>query len=123
MLIPLAMSSNDIHGIEHGWKVKSSDGHELGTVEETTDRYILVKSGLINADRHHLPAATLAHVRPELKEIDVDLSKEAFDAGDWSEPPAEGPRTEGSTLNEEKYSDDEIALAGRVRDPDRPDLI
>lgn len=123
MLIASAMSSNDIHGIEHGWKVKSADGHELGSVDETTDRYILVKSGLVNASRHYLPAATLAHVRPELKEIGLDLTQDAFDAGDWSEPPAEGPKTEGSTLNEEKYSDDEIAFAGNVRDPERPNPV
>lgn len=123
MLIASGMSSNDIHGIEHGWKVKSSDGHELGTVDETTDRYILVRSGLVNASQHYLPAATLAHVRPELKEIAVDLTQEGFDDGDWSEPPAEGPRTEGSVLNEEKYSDDEIAFAGNVRDPERPNPV
>ncbi len=93
------MSENDIHGIESGWSVKTADGQGIGSVEETTDRYILVKSGLINASHRYLPAATLAHVRPELKEIGISLPAEAVEQGDWSEPPTEGPRTEGAPLN------------------------
>ena len=93
------MSENDIHGIEHGWSVKSADGQSIGSVEETTDRYILVKSGLINASHRYLPAVTLAHVRPELKEIGISLTSEEVDQGDWSEPPTEGPRSEGAPLN------------------------
>ncbi len=93
------MTSNDIHGIESGWSVKAADGQGVGSVEETTDRYILVKSGLINASHRYLPAATLAHVRPELKEIGISLTAEAVEQGDWSEPPTEGPRTEGAPLN------------------------
>lgn len=93
------MSDNDIHGIESGWSVKSADGQSVGSVEETTDRYILVKSGLINASHRYLPAATLAHVRPEMKEIGISLTADAVEQGDWSEPPAEGPRTEGAPLN------------------------
>jgi hypothetical protein len=113
------MSDNDIHGIEHGWSVKTADGHDIGSVEETTDKYILVKSGLINASHHYLPAVTLAHVRPEMNEIGIALSKEEFDAGDWSEPPAEGPRSEGAPLNVE--SDDEgDRIMGNVPEPERP---
>jgi hypothetical protein len=93
------MSENDIHGIQSGWSVKTADGQGVGSVEETTDRYILVKSGLINASHRYLPAATLAHVRPELKEIGISLTAEAVEQGDWSEPPTEGPRTEGAPLN------------------------
>jgi hypothetical protein len=99
------MTENDIHGIENGWSVKSADGQGVGSVEETTDRYILVKSGLINASHRYLPAATLAHVRPEMKEIGISLTAEAVEQGDWSEPPAEGPRSEGAPLNVD--SDDE----------------
>ena len=93
------MTQNDIHGIENGWSVKSADGEGVGSVEETTDRYILVKSGLINTSHRYLPAATLEHVRPELKEIGISLTAEEVEHGDWSEPPAEGPRSEGAPLN------------------------
>ena len=99
MLLRIGMSDNDIHGIETGWSVKTADGQSIGSVEETTDRYILVKSGLINASHRYLPAVTLAHVRPELKEIGISLTAEAVEEGDWSEPPAEGPRSEGAPLN------------------------
>src|SRR5918994_7402510 len=99
MLATGSMSDNDIHGIENGWSVKSADGQGVGTVEETTDRYILVKSGLINASHQYLPAATLAHVRPELNEIGISLTAAEVEEGDWSEPPAHGPRTEGAPLN------------------------
>lgn len=103
------MSENDIHGIQSGWSVKTADGHGIGSVEETTDRYILLKSGLINASHRYLPAATLAHVRPELKEIGISLTAEAVEQGDWSEPPTEGPRTEGAPLNVESDAEaDEI---------------
>lgn len=113
------MSDNDIHGIGDGWSVKTSDGHEVGTVEETTDRYILVKSGLITAERRYLPAATLAHVRPEKDEIGISLTKEAFESGDFSTPPAEGPRTEGAPLNADSDEEvDDLMTAGSV-EPER----
>ena len=89
------MTQNDIHGIENGWSVKTADGQSIGSVEETTDRYILVKSGLINASHRYLPAATLEHVRPELKEIGISLTAEAVEQGDWSEPPDRGTAHRG----------------------------
>lgn len=113
------MSDNDIHGIGDGWSVKTSDGEEVGTVEETTDRHILVKSGIVNAQRHYLPAAELAHVRPEKNEIGISLTKAAFDEGDWSEPPAHGPRSEGAPLNAESDDEvDDLMTAGNV-EPER----
>lgn len=118
------MSENDIHGISDGWSVKTADAQGIGTVEETTERYILVKSGLINATHQYLPAATLAHVRPELKEISISLTAAQVDEGDWSEPPAEGPRTEGAPLNLD--SDDEVDDVMRTRakvEPERPPTI
>ena len=114
------MSTNDIHGIEAGWSVKTRDGADIGSVEETTDRYILVKSGLINAAHRYLPAATLAHVRPEMKDIGISLSKEEIDAGDWSEEPVEGPRTEGAPLNEDAYDETDPVASSTVRDPQKP---
>lgn len=115
------MSQNDIHGIENGWSVKTADGQGIGSVEETTDRYILVKSGLINASHRYLPAATLAHVRPELKEIGISLTAEAVEEGDWSEPPTEGPRTEGAPLNVDSDAEaDEVMGIKPNVDPDKP---
>ena len=115
------MSNNDIHGIENGWSVKTADGQSVGSVEETTDRYIRVKAGLLNADHRFLPAATLAHVRPELKEIGVSLTKDEVEQGDWSEPPAEAPRTEGAPLNAESDADvDEVMASSSVVEPERP---
>lgn len=114
------MSDNDIHGIQSGWTVKTADGQSVGSVEETTDRYILVKTGLINATHNYLPAATLAHVRPELKEIGVALSQAEFDEGDWSEPPAEGPRSEGAPLNVESDEDADAIMRGSIPEPERP---
>ena len=57
------MSTNDIHGIEEGWTVKTADGSSVGSVAETTDTYIQVKSGLLSPTHRYLPAATLAHAR------------------------------------------------------------
>jgi hypothetical protein len=116
------MSDNDIHGIREGWKVKGPDGHELGTVEETTHTYIKVKSGLINTTHRYLPAATLAHVRPEMGEIGVSVTQDELESGDWSQPPLEPPRTEGAPLNEEAYEEaDPLAAAAAVKaGPERP---
>jgi hypothetical protein len=99
------MTTNDIHGIESGWTVKSAEGETVGSVEETTDTYILVKSGLLNASHRYLPAAVLEHVRPEVKEIGISLGKEDVEHGDWSEIPTEPPRSEGAPLNEDEYRD------------------
>ena len=115
------MSTNDIHGIEPGWSVKTSDGENIGSVEETTDRYILVKSGLVNTDHRYFPAATLAHVRPELTEIGISLTREEIDAGDWSEEPVALPRSEGAPLNDEVY-DDDVPKGAVIPDPERPVL-
>jgi len=121
---PKGMSSNDIHGIESGWAVKTADAQGVGTVEETTDRYILVKSGLINASHRYLPAATLAHVRPELKEIGISLTAAEVDEGDWAEPPIEGPRTEGAPLNLESDADvDDVMRKNTTVEPERPPTI
>lgn len=113
------MSENDIHGIQGGWSVKSHDGHGLGTVEETTDTYILVKDGLINASRHYLPAAHLAHVRPEMKEIGIDLTQEAFNAGDWSQPPVEGPRWD-VPIHAEAEDDEPDPMRQTTVEPEKP---
>ena len=115
------MSTNDIHGIEPGWSVKTSDGDTIGSVEETTDRYILVKSGLVTTDHRYLPAATLAHVRPELTEISISLTREQIDAGDWSEEPVAPPRSAGAPLNDEVY-DDDVPKDAVIPDPERPVL-
>ena len=114
------MTTNDIHGIESGWKVKTADGADIGTVEETTDTYIEIKSGMINATHRFLPAATLAHVRPELSEIGVSLTQEAVDQGDWSQKPTEPPRTEGAPLNEDEYDEADPIASRTVSDPDKP---
>ena len=106
------MSDNDIHGIQNGWTVKSVDGQSVGSVEETTDRYILVKSGLIGASHRYLPAVTLAHVRPELSEIGISLSAQEVEEGDWSEPPAHGPRSEGAPLNVDTDAEAGEAVGG-----------
>ena len=117
------MSTNDIHGIESGWSVKTRDGENIGSVEETTDRYILVKSGLINTDQRYLPAATLSHVRRELREIEVSLTSEEIEAGDWSEEPVEGPRSEGAPLNEDVYEDDGGLTTKPIPEPERPPAV
>ncbi len=118
------MTQNDIHGIENGWSVKSADGAGIGSVEETTDRYILVKSGLINPSHRYLPAATLEHVRPELKEIGISLTAEAVEQGDWSEPPSEGPRSEGAPLNVDSDAEADEAMRNKIEpnvEPEKPD--
>jgi hypothetical protein len=117
------MSTNDIHGIGHGWSVKSADGENVGSVEETTETYILVKSGHVNATHRYLPAAVLEHVRPEMKQIGISLMKDEFETGDWSTIPTEPPRSEGAPLNEEAYEEADPIAAGTVRDPDRPTQI
>ncbi|MGH2446922.1 MAG: hypothetical protein ACRDGD_12920 [Candidatus Limnocylindria bacterium] len=115
------MSDNDIHGIEHGWTVKSIDGHDVGSVEEATGIYILVKEGLINAEHRYLPAATLEHVRPEQKEIGISLTRDEVNDGDWSVAPTEGPRSEGAPLNAESDSAvEEIMDTSTATDPERP---
>jgi hypothetical protein len=115
------MTQNDIHGIENGWSVKSVDGSGIGSVEETTDRYILVKSGLINPSHRYLPAAVLEHVRPELKEIGISLTAEAVEQGDWSEPPTEGPRSEGAPLNVDSDAEaDEVMGIEPNVEPEKP---
>ena len=115
------MTQNDIHGIENGWSVKSVDGVSIGSVEETTDRYILVKSGLINTAHRYLPAATLEHVRPELKEIGISLTAEAVEQGDWSEPPTEGPRSEGAPLNVDSDAEADEAMGIKTNiEPEKP---
>lgn len=115
------MSDNDIHGIQAGWTVKTVEGESVGSVEETTDRYILVKTGLINASHHYLPAVTLAHVRPEMKEIGISLTQAEVEAGDWSEPPAEGPRSEGAPLNVDTDAEADTIMSGRIVSPEKPD--
>ena len=120
------MTTNDIHGIEAGWSVKSADGETVGSVEETTDTYILVKSGLLNATHRYLPAAVLEHVRPEVKEIGISLVKEEVETGDWSEIPTELPRSEGAPLNDESYEDADAVAASIARsanDTDLPDAV
>ena len=49
------MSTNDIHGIESGWSVKTRDGEDIGNVEEANERFILVKSGLLELGAALLP--------------------------------------------------------------------
>ena len=115
------MSTNDIHGIQEGWSVTSADGHNVGSVEETTDTYILVKSGLLNATHRYLPAAVLEHVRPEVKEIGISLVKDDVVNGDCSEIPTEPPRTEGAPLNDESYEDTDAVAAAISRSTNEAD--
>lgn len=93
------MSTNDIHAIEPGWSVTTSDGHKAGSVKEVTSRYILVSTGLMGGEDQYLPAAALEHVQAEFKRIEVSITKSELDEGDWSRPPAHGPRRSGRPLN------------------------
>lgn len=117
------MTANDIHGIQAGWAVKTADGHSIGSVEEATHTYILVKSGLISTSQRYLPSVALEHVRPELKEIGVSLTQQQVDEGDWSEPPTEAPRTEGAPLNEEEFADDDPRRQAPIPEPRKPTTI
>jgi hypothetical protein len=118
------MSTNDIHGIESGWSVKTHDGADIGKVEEANERFILVKSGLLGADHRYFPSLTLAHVRPEMKEIALSIGKDEVEGGDWSTEPTELPRTDGAPLNEETYGDDDAdPLTAVNRAPDKPTTI
>ena len=118
------MSTNDIHGIESGWSVKTADGADIGNVEEANERFILVKAGLLSAEQRYFPSVTLAHVRPEMKEIGISVSKEEVDAGDWSTEPTDLPRTEGAPLNAEgevlETADPTTAVN---REPEKPTTI
>ena len=113
------MSDNDIHGIEKGWSVKSADGQGVGSVEEVTETYILVKSGLINTDHRYFPARVLEHVRPELGEIGISLTQKQVEAESWSEVPTELPRTSGTPLNEEAYENAD-PRDGAIIEPEKP---
>lgn len=114
------MTSNDIHGIGEGWKVKTPDGTDVGSVVETTETYIEVKSGLINATHRYLPAATLEHVRPELGEIGISLTASEVEEGDWSTPPMTPPRTEGAPLNPDGPDEVDPLERARPREPEKP---
>src|SRR5687768_18276397 len=107
------MTANDIHGIQKGWAVKTADGHSIGSVEEVTHTYILVKSGLISSSQRYLPSVALEHVRPELKEIGLSLTQPQVEEGDWSQPPMEPPRTEGALLNDQEFADDDARRQAR----------
>jgi hypothetical protein len=93
------MSTNDIHGIESGWKVITVDGTGVGSVADTTETYIEVTSGLISHTHRYLPAATLAHVRPEVKQIGISLTHDEIEDGDWSQPPLLAPSTGGAPID------------------------
>jgi hypothetical protein len=114
------MTANDIHGIQAGWAVKTADGHAIGSVEEVTHTYILVKSGLISTSQRYLPSVALEHVRPELKEIGLSLTQQQVDEGNWSEPPMEPPRTEGAPLNEVAFADDDSRRQAPIPEPEKP---
>lgn len=116
------MSTNDIHGIEKGWTVKTADGQSAGSVEETTETYILAKAGLLNSTERYFPAKTLAHVRPEVKEVGISLTKDQVEGSDWSTVPTDLPRTEGAPLNEDEFEVDPVA-AGTIKDPEKPTSI
>lgn len=117
------MSANDIHGIEHGWTVKSHDGQTLGTVEETTEAYILVKDGLINSTKHYVRSVHLAHVRPDEKEIGLDLAKDEFASQDWSDPNVEPPRWDVPIHAEAEDDEPDPARQAAIRDPERPATV
>jgi hypothetical protein len=117
------MTANDIHGIQEGWAVKTADGHGIGSVEEVTHTYILVKSGLISTSHRYLPSVALEHVRTELKEIGLSLTQQQVDEGDWSQPPTEPPRTEGAPLNDEEFADDDPRRQAPIPEPEKPPVL
>ena len=111
------MSENDIHGIQQGWTVKSVDDQSVGTVEERRTDTSSSRPASLATTHLYLPAVTLAHVRPELNEIGPAEGAEEVEQGDWSEPPARGPRREGAPLN----ADSEEEADAITRGPDGPD--
>jgi hypothetical protein len=113
------MSDNDIHGIERGWSVKSADGQSIGSVEEVTETYLLVKSGRSHTDDRFFAAGVLEHVRPEMSEIGISLTQDQVDEAAWSEVPTEPPRTSGAPLNEDEYADND-PRNGAIVEPEKP---
>jgi hypothetical protein len=58
-----------------------------------------------------------------MKEIGISLTQADVEAGDWSEPPVEGPRSEGAPLNLGEDPHEADPLAAVPHDPEKPARI
>ena len=71
--------------IQTGWKVYSSDGTELGTVDEVAENYVLVQKGFFFPEEHYIPLAAIE--RTEDNSLWLTVRKDEIDSQGWTTAP------------------------------------
>jgi hypothetical protein len=73
--------------IEVGTTVFGSDGEKIGEVAEVQRDYFLIEKGFIFTKDIYIPMTSVAGPAEDGDGVMVDLSKDAIEHGDWSQPP------------------------------------
>ena len=71
--------------IQTDWKVYSSDGTELGTVDEVGENYVLVQKGFFFPEEHYIPLTAID--RNEDNSLWLTVQKDEINAQGWTNAP------------------------------------
>src|SRR5215212_4897360 len=78
----------DPRQIRPDYDVYSSDGEDLGDVEEVRDGYLVVRKGTIFQHEHYIPFSAITRVEPD--SVYLSVTKDQIEAQGWDEAPTAG---------------------------------
>jgi hypothetical protein len=82
------MQTTHVAPPEPGTLVFSSDGEEIGEITEVQGDFFHVKKGMIFRKEVYLPLSSIVGTALGGDGIQVNLTRDEIESGDWSEPPA-----------------------------------
>jgi uncharacterized protein (TIGR02271 family) len=86
--------------IQTGWKVYSSDGTDLGTVDEVGENYVLVEKGFFLPRELYIPLTAID--RTEDNSLWLSVQKDDIDSQGWTAAPELGRDTARIPVHEEE---------------------
>lgn len=115
--------------LEVGTTVFGSDGEKIGDVAEVQRDYFLIEKGFIFTKDIYIPMTSVVGPSEDGDGVMLDLSKDAIEHGDWSQPPVLSDQSEAGPVGYAGQHTPTDAMAGtgpsgvedRTRIDDRSD--
>ena len=83
--------------IQSGTTVYGSDGEKIGDVAEVANNYFVIEKGFIYTEDIFIPMSLVSRHRDGDDAIDLTISKDELESGDWSSPPTAATGATGAT--------------------------
>lgn len=97
------MQTTNVTPPEAGTLVFSADGEEIGEITQSTSEYVQVKKGMIVRKAVYIPLSTIVGTALGGDGVQISLTKEQVESGDYAEPPS-ADEGAGSEVRAEEHN-------------------